>query len=1570
MKRKKRKEFDKEDILQLLRDLNIDRVIEDAHLLLDLNRDGKWSIRLLLLSYLLKENELQTIREFVDFGFSKIADDSLFQRFNFKKIRSTLAMPEKWFTDEGGSEYIPGSGNARSILSKRTDLFTKIGSRYVLNEKNGSRDLALVLFIFLLKARGIDLEKIPDADEVESGSVSEGTYRQLFLIDSTGKPTSLSHKVQDIVEDCPVLIQAEEFDKDTKNILPHIQRTILDLLQRHHSAFTNPPHKRKLAIICKPIYSLPARSKNEEFTINSLLTPSTSEKEHSMNGVDGESIEDSDTNPVLLTGSAGSGKSFWMIKLALDLWNHSFKSGSPNRSDRVIPLFIGLGSVFLDKTKHGESLVYGEEKATLWHIDEPPDEIPRRSLIDRFLGAMLKKSPQYIRKILDRVDWHEVKFVFLLDGWDELGRRERKEMIRLIKSSPINQLPCIISSRNKDSDFDSIEIEHIRLEKPTIDNCKDYLRSRGMEEEVLDKVKEWFPDPSPLDLEILGRVPKMEEISSGRVPVYRTWIELQILSSIRSDILQDLRSRSQIDTFIEGEFFRDKSLKDWIRSRNNSHSVWRCLPYIAYLQKDGLNTSLSYDQVVQDNPLLKEFLEKRYGSGDSPHPEISRNNLVPYLSAEYVFRSYLSGKYPPIRGDLQTFRFLVEILSYDLERRHDRELIPRSAELTPLQTAAMICLQGESEAYTNGARIRPFIAEGKSGSTPFYTALFDGFVKYWSQTSTCCVRRNILDAFTKLIRTFIVEEKEGNPAQFIVPLLEIEQAFDSNTFSKLITEEPDTSVDLEICDSSGYTLYYLDYEKVQDWLLQLSVKKPWLTPWTVRVVKQENRLKIRDIIDEAPDEWMIYEVLNYVTSGFTSIDSEWFESIHRNALRLESDLLWNSIAIGLQMSRGEIDDYRFSKILEVLGSPCVEERWKFGLIVNLGKVRLPERYTREVWRSTEQGKIGLKYGIALCLSQELPDIAIDDILDAIRDSEGSGWLRLLLPGILQEEYDEEEINSRFVQLSYTIVQAITRVRVVPWDEARLNSLIDMWWDSNLKTLEDALSLIKTISKKRRENQLAILDWRETEALKRLVVWLGSSRKSTKKKFFRKLIESEIDMTDFSVREHLYPIYQEIDNRTDLDELLVARYPLYHCSISILPLSRESWLTHIDKVDREELLESNWLMEIYLEAGNVATIDGAISLLNEIQNQSDYLIETFDSLVKWVLQRPTDEIAPFILQLLKENPATTRMGYWRRVKESGLIKALVPVSKNSPEVYTRILEIAKEIPGLQIDKRSELQFLFEALAPDDQMRVVRAHFERFVGKESFFFGKTLEEIILIHGNKNDVDSLVRSLNKEPRNLGNIWSKNPERATEISKRLSNPFSCLLYEIDMIGGWAEYKRELEKNPKKVEKDLLLFLKNDWIHKGYEFLVAGGVLREVALKHWKRIFQSDKASRNEIELYLGALFEPDDDEIVEYVASEVDEIHRNLKEREKEIAKAYRTPWYSWNIPVLDKIQNRHGYTGLKRLLMKVKDQYSIEGVMTYLVKSAKKEGIPKSEIVSLDEYLKLSRAIRWHLMKEYED
>lgn len=343
---------------------------------------------------------------------------------------------------------------------------------------------------------------------------------------------------------------------------------------------------------------------------------------------------------------------------------------------------------------------------------------------------------------------------------------------------------------------------------------------------------------------------------------------------------------------------------------------------------------------------------------------------------------------------------------------------------------------------------------------------------------------------------------------------------------------------------------------------------------------------------------------------------------------------------------------------------------------------------------------------------------------------------------------------------------------------------------------------------------------------------------------------------------------------------------------------------------------------------------------------------------------------FTLRLLEESLTLTRIGYWRRVKDSGLIEVLAPISKNSPGVYERILEIAEEMPILTIDIRSELQFLFEQLKPEDQLRIVRPHIEKYLGRELFFFRTPLAELILLHGQKKDVDILVRSLNEEPRYLGTIWLKNPERSKEITKRLSNPLSRLLYEIDMTGGWDEYKKELESNPKKTEEKLLLFLDNDWIDIGYSFLIIGGVLRKVALKRWKRIFLHERAVKGYRDTFLGDLFEEDNDEIVEYIAGEIDRIHKDLKEREKEEPRAYRTPWFSWSITTLNKIRERCGYHGLKRLLAKVKDPYAIEGVMTYLVGAAKKEGVPKSEILSMKEYKKLSKETRWHLIRDYED
>jgi hypothetical protein len=1562
--------IDKEMIPQLLRDLKVNRdEIYDAHQILNLNRDGKWSYRLLLLSYLLKGDEFQKIREFVDFAFLKNNDDSLFQIFDFKRIRSKVAMPEKWFENKDDDNYITGSKNARSTLSERPDLFTKSDSGYGLNETNGSDKLALILFIYLLNAQSIDITKITEDSSEENESSMGELYERFFLTDSAGEPTSLLYQVQNLIDLYPDLTLEDDIDKDTETILPHIQTVILTLLQKHPYAFMKSPYKKKKIIVFESIYKLSAYAEDERFNISNWLNCFSSVQDRHDSSDD--DIDDSVPTPSVLVGSAGSGKSFWMIQQAADLWNQCFKPGNSEKRE-WIPIVLELGSVFLDKTTHGEALVYGEQKYPIRYSDEEPDKTPGRSLIDRSLGAILNKSSQYVRKILDRVDWHDKKFVFLLDGWDELGNREKKEMTKFIDSCSCNQIPCIVSSRIRDSYLETLEPEYFMLEKPSLDNYTEYLLFRGMEEAVLDKIGKWFPNPSPLDLEILGRVPRMEEISYGRVPVYRTWIELQVLSYIRKDIPHDLVSRSKINQIIEHKFYDGKPLFEWIRDRNNPHSVWNYLPYIAYLQRDGKHTSLSYDRVIEENPLLKELLEKRYDSGDSPYPEISRNHLIPYLSAEYIIRKYLVGSYTPIQGDSHAFEFLVEILSFESEREHEGELVERSVDLTPIEVASMICIQSESRAHDSFSffgKCQHLKQNRITESTPFYTALFHGFVRYWSLSLDRQLRRIILSSFAKLIQTIIIEGKEDNPADYIIPILEIEQKFESIDITKLVTTEPDKSIDLEVLDSLGYTIYYLDYNRVQDSLVKISRKRPWLTPWTVRLVETEIMPRIREIVNEINEEYVIYSVIFHVTSGFSSISDEWFGSLHDNARRLESSLLWNSLAYGLSKTQSELDD-KFQIFLNVIGSSKVEDKWKLELICSLKKERLPQRLVREVWRSTEQGEIDSKYGIAICLSQELPNVTMDDIFDAISKSKGLGWLNLLLPGILDEKYDEEDINIRFIKFSFSIIQSLKRIRIAPWDEDRLASLVDIWWESNLQNIEDALKFIQIISKWKREDRLATLDYRETEVLERLVSWLNNTRKSTRKKFFRKLIESDIDMTDLSVRQYLYPLYREIEDRTDLDDLLVERYPSYLRGMQTLPLSKVSWKKHIDKVDHEEILDWSWLMEIYLEAGFVTSIDEAKGLLDEIKNLHDYLIETFTPLSQWVLQRPINEIANFTLHLLKEFTTFHRRGFWQIVNESGLIDALTPVEKNSPELYARILEITREMPALSIYVRSELQFLFEQLSSEDKLSVVRPHMEKFLRDESFLLRKSLAEIILMHGKKKDVDILIQSLNDEPRSLGNIWLKNMKRTKQISRRLTNPLSILLYEMDLVGGWEEYKKQLEKDPKKAEQDLLLFLKSDWISWGFHFLTSGGVLRDIALKHWKKIFLRDKTSIGEGELYLGDLFQDDNEEILEYIAGEIDRIHRDIIESEKEEPREYRTRWYSWEVSALNKIRDRCGYSGLKKLLSRVKEPYAIEGVMTYLVGAAKKEGVPKSEIQSMKEYGSLTKATRWNLLKNYDD
>ncbi|TFH06100.1 MAG: hypothetical protein E4H14_11475 [Candidatus Thorarchaeota archaeon] len=318
----------------------------------------------------------------------------------------------------------------------------------------------------------------------------------------------------------------------------------------------------------------------------------------------------------------------------------------------------------------------------------------------------------------------------------------------------------------------------------------------------------------------------------------------------------------------------------------------------------------------------------------------------------------------------------------------------------------------------------------------------------------------------------------------------------------------------------------------------------------------------------------------------------------------------------------------------------------------------------------------------------------------------------------------------------------------------------------------------------------------------------------------------------------------------------------------------------------------------------------------------------------------------------------------------MIEALAPISKNSPEVYNRILEIAIEIPLLTIDIRSELQFLFDQLLPEDKLRVIRPHIEKFLGKELFFFRTPLAELILIHGNKKDLEILIHSLNTEPWNLGDIWLKNIERSKQIFEKLSNPLAKLLYEIDISGGWDEYKKKLENDTKKAEQDLLLFLDNGRISVCYTYLTSGEVLRKTALKHWKRIFLSDEISKEVRNMYLGDLFDSENDEIVEYVAGEIDRIHQDIKEEEKGEERMHRTSYYSYQLRPFDKIRDRCGYEGFKKLLLKVKDPYAIEGVMTYLVGAAKKEGVPKSEIQSMKEYDKLGKETKWNIIKNYDE
>ncbi|MHA1909810.1 MAG: hypothetical protein ACW98Y_21125, partial [Candidatus Thorarchaeota archaeon] len=107
--------------------------------------------------------------------------------------------------------------------------------------------------------------------------------------------------------------------------------------------------------------------------------------------------------------------------------------------------------------------------------------------------------------------------------------------------------------------------------------------------------------------------------------------------------------------------------------------------------------------------------------------------------------------------------------------------------MTTLEIAAMICIQGESDSFDSGINIQPIKQETKSKTTPIYNALFNGLVRYWNQSQDQRSRRRILEPFSKLLRTIIVEGKEETPKQYIIPFIEIESAIGACEISKLTT---------------------------------------------------------------------------------------------------------------------------------------------------------------------------------------------------------------------------------------------------------------------------------------------------------------------------------------------------------------------------------------------------------------------------------------------------------------------------------------------------------------------------------------------------------------------------------------------------------------------------------------------------------------------------------------------------------------------------------------------------------------------------------------------------------------
>ncbi|MBD3406271.1 MAG: hypothetical protein GF411_09195 [Candidatus Lokiarchaeota archaeon] len=1549
--------IEKEMIPEILRDLGALGKIGDAEQILDIGRDNKWTFRLLLIAYLIKGTTFHEISKIIEFGFSKERKDSLYYIFQFGKIRSNLSMPEKWFENE--EEYINGSKNARSIPSRREDLFRKTELGYELESKNGADGIALILFTELLQAflktYGTSFNQI--IENASQEEKSEKLFQRIFLLDDEGQKTWLFDKVQNIIESYPALSSISKTSRDEKDILPHIQLALLEKLRKHNHAFRQKPRKKKLLIEYEPIYLLSEHSDDgEKFSINKWLKNSL---EYDQNN---DTEMKPKKNPILLVGSAGSGKTFWMINKSVELWNQFIKDTYEDKHNRLIPIFLELGSVSFGKTKRGNTLLYGE-KDPIWYVEDEPEEVSSGFLRDNTLGAMLEKSSQYIRKILERWEHQDIEFVIFLDGWDELGPLEKNELKRFILACIENEIHCIISSRSRDNHITNLVSDSFMIDKPDDENYVEYLRFRNMEDDFLGRISNWFPDLTPLDLEILGRVPKLEEIKQGRVPVYRTWIELQTLPS--ESRVSKLKSRTTLDKLMERELFEGIPLMKWIRERSNPSSVWNILTKTALLQRDGNNTRLSYDELIKENPLLENLLEKRYGSGDSPHPEISRNHLIPYLSAEYTFRKYLQGENVSFEGDIETFTFLVEILRYDSERRRLDSFPEYMVKLTSMEIAVMIHLESESRRLrfnTHPIELKPKFLSRNIMSTPMYTALFRAFIRYWNSSKNENIRYLILRHYTALL------EKEINPENFIIPVLEIEEKLGNISYYNFKSDNASQD-DLQIYDVEGFLKLSLDRSSIEKFLVKSLHQQPWLLPWVCRIVSDEFIPDIKGIAEKMSDEKVILDFVRVHTNDFSQMDKTWLEFLITNAKRLESVLLWDKTAIYIIQNQTSIDESEIGYLLEVMSKTHVNEHRKFGILNCLKrvKVKLSDKRIRDISKMILNGQLDLKYGIAIIIMQENADITVEQIIKTLKDTKSRRWVELLIPGLLREDYDDEKVNKEFVNLSLGTIEIFSNMRFNPWDEERVNELVEMWWSSNLTNVEDAIHIIMMISKERQDSNLGYIRYEGIDILKRVVKWLEKKQISTKKNFFEKLIKSNIDITDIHIRDHLYPIYEEIKDRIYLDNLLIKRYPEYLRGLPILPLSTESWAKHIDKIERSEILNWSKFMEIYLEEDNIQNIEEAIELFDEIIEETGFDSETSDTLIDWVRKRQIKDIAIFSLHILKL--ATQPQIHHHRlhsVKRRNLLESLNPLEEKAPNVYKYLLDIIKDSLEYPINYRMELSFVLEYIPPRDLINTIKPYYMKFSERGELIF-PDVDKLMYRHGRKSDIDLLIRSLNTHPRNLGEIWDENPGLSKTIFEELTNPLSKIFFEIDKLGGYDMYFEYISDHPVIAEEHLIIFLKNNLIDQCYRFFEETDTLKAIARKYWKRIFK-EKDSGGVDMLYLGYIFQGYDDEIIQHIANRIDQVYEERANQEDD----YLDSWSgrSRSIKVLDIIQKENGYSGLKKILCYVEHPHSKEIVLHYLAKSAKSEGIPKKEIEKLETFQSLGREAKWHILQKFDD